>query len=266
MCLAWIGVFIAIPIYSGAYIWHIHLALLGYAMLVGVALAETLREDWPRWRHREDSGGVAVIAIVLVFGVFGAWNQHTLITSGYYAASYRVSRGILEHPPIDPRFVADGSLFYIDNPEGYGPWVYGNDKLMALVYGRPDIQQREVPGMAEAHMNDRADWLHANSAFFIRLEQDGRWRDRTDEFRRDTASCIGGMIGELFRAGRAKEVASVMDKVAEIAPPPRLPVPLSLRTRATGGRAAPAGYRGVSEGARPGSQGVVCLLQSRGAL
>ena len=42
LMLAWTGVYLVLPVYSGGFVWHINLVVVGYSVLFGMAIAGLL--------------------------------------------------------------------------------------------------------------------------------------------------------------------------------------------------------------------------------
>jgi tetratricopeptide (TPR) repeat protein len=226
LALGWMVVFMVVPIYSGAYIWHPHLAFFGYSMLAGVAIWHAIDHDGPRIWTRLAPFAPATLGrpaaaafVLLVLGACGIWQQHLMIVDGIYSPSYRVARNVLEHPPAPPPLVTDFALVYAEDRVGNGQWLYGGDNLLfALVYQKPKLVQRSVPAMEDVPVDQRFDWLAHPNSFFFTLSGEN-WIDRSEPFRRDTALRIGAPVGKLFGDGRANQVAHILDRVADVASP-----------------------------------------------
>ena len=95
LAVAWIAVFLLVPVYSGGYFWHGNLALCGYSMLFGLAL------DWGVTRIKAREARFAVLALVIAGMVqLTRMDAAACLTDGMHAESYRINSTVLKRPPV----------------------------------------------------------------------------------------------------------------------------------------------------------------------
>jgi hypothetical protein len=197
LMLAWTAVYLALPVYSGGYLWHINLAVVGYSVLFGMALAEYFASvERPGARR----------TVVLVF--FLAWlflNSEDLrieLKAGSHAIGYRINHSLIEHPPIAAAALGKAPLIYIEDRLGLGPWWYGCfGNLFKFVYLRHDLDEVIVPLMASVSPEARNNWLSNGNAFFFRYDDNYDWHDVSAEFRAAILNNGGLRAGEACGTG-----------------------------------------------------------------
>jgi hypothetical protein len=178
LALGWIVIFLAIPIYSGGYVWHGNLALVGYCMLVGVAV-DTLVRLAPR---RAVRAGLTCILVLIVIGLTRVDADEWLLT-GVHADAYRLNSSLLERLPVPRDRLRGPALVYVEDRKNLGEWWYGVGTLFNLAYENEDLEQVVVPPMRLISAGARDRWLKTPNAFFFRYDDHFRWRDATEEFR-----------------------------------------------------------------------------------
>jgi len=179
LLLAWIGVFLAIPIYSGGSLWHVILPMSGYGLLVGFAFSAATARLRPGRR-----AGVVVLALASLVAL-GEVGLHAEMDRGSHALSYRlINRNLLEHPPVPNDLLGRSPLIYVEDRLGVGPWWYGCYRfLFDYVYERRDIEQEVVPSIDGVPEPLRARWSEQPNAFFFRYDAAFRWYDDSARFR-----------------------------------------------------------------------------------
>lgn len=178
VCLAWIAIFLAVPIYGGGYLWHANLALVGYAILFGEAIAALLELL---------SVAGARTATQFVLAAFFIWlargNVNEQLYSGTHTTGYRLNQDLLRHPPIPPEELGAKPLIYIEDRYNLGGWWYGMGYLMQYVYLRSDIEQQQVPAAEKISEQEWLTWRKHDNAFFLHYDDRFQWSDLTDSLR-----------------------------------------------------------------------------------
>jgi hypothetical protein len=179
LMLCWCLVFLILPVYAGGFFWHIHLPVIGYAVLFGVAMAWWLeRIPAPRWR------GVAASLFLLFFLLLSRENLKAELYGGIHTTGFRINHSLIDHPPVPPERIGKSPLVYIEDRLGIGGWWYGcYGKLFNFVYLRHDIEEVIVPELAEVPQDLRDRWVEHQNAYFFRYDNQYRWRDASNEFR-----------------------------------------------------------------------------------
>lgn len=182
--LAWIAVFLLLPVYGGGYLWHCILPMTGYGLLVGFAFSAAVG-SLPR-RARSVAVAAALIGLL-------AWSEVDLaaeMNHGAHAIAYRlINRELLDHPPVPPARLGRAPLVYVEDRLGIGPWWYGCYKfLFDYVYRRHDVEQEVVSAIDSVPRGLRQRWAQHPNAFFFRYDERFRWYDATREFRDVVAS------------------------------------------------------------------------------
>jgi hypothetical protein len=201
LMLAWTGVFLLLPIYSGGYLWHINLAVIGYSVLFGIAIAGLITSLGPVTLRR-------TLAVVLLGGgLLLSWqNLRTELYAGSHATGYRINHSLLQHPPVPPAALGKEPLIYIEDRLGLGPWWYGCfGYLFNYTYLRHDLKEVIVPPMSHVSSEQRNQWLAHPNAFFFRYDSEFNWHDASAEFRTgnlDHALRAGQACGDAEGAGR----------------------------------------------------------------
>jgi len=201
---AWMGVFLIVPVYSGGYFWHGNLALCGYCMLFGVAV------DWALElvRSREVRLACAIFLIAGTIALTRVDAAHGL-ASGYFSTAFRVNSTVLTAPPLPLDRISGNALVYVEDRQPLGNWFFGAGSLFNLVYRDRELHQETVPRMDRIEANKLSQWLKHPNAFFFRYDDQFRWHDATEEFRR-----------------------FANENVARIAPPPAITALAPMETRA----------------------------------
>jgi hypothetical protein len=176
--VAWIAVFLVVPVYSGGYFWHGNLALCGYCLLFGVAI------DWLFTRVGGRAGRVA-LAVFLIVGTVGLTRADVAqcLISGTHSETYRINSTVLSQPPVPLNRISGPALIYIEDWNNQDWWSFGAGSLFNLVYLDRDLRQVIVPVMNKIPRDDRTKWLKHPNAFFFRYDKNYHWFDATAEFR-----------------------------------------------------------------------------------
>jgi hypothetical protein len=178
LAVAWIAIFLIVPIYSGGYFWHGNLALCGYCLLFGVAF------EWLVTRIRERQRRFAAIAF-LVAGIVWITRIDTAesLVAGIHSETYRINSTVLTEPPVPFDRVKKGALVYVEDKRQLGIWFFGAGSLFNMVYLDRDLRQVIVPVMDKVSGGLCAKWLKEPNAFFFRYDDAYRWHDATEQFR-----------------------------------------------------------------------------------
>src|SRR4051794_24647162 len=181
--VAWVAVFLIVPVYSGGYFWHGNLALCGYCLLFGVAL------DWLVTRVREGSKRFVVLGAVIV-GIVALTRMDAAqcLIYGIHSETYRINSTVLSQPPVPINRVSGPALVYVEDWNNQGIWSFGAGTLFNLVYIDRALRQVVVPPMEKVPRDDRAKWLRHPNAFFFRYDKQYHWSDATAQFRAFSAA------------------------------------------------------------------------------
>jgi hypothetical protein len=176
--IAWVAIFLIVPIYSGGYFWHGNLALCGYCLLFGMTF------DWLVTRIQGQAVRFAFIAL-LIAGIVGLTriDAAQFLVAGNYSEAYRINSTVLTHPPVPLNRVSGAALVYVEDRLGRNEWFFGSGLLFNLVYINRDLRQVVVPAMDKVSRGDCVQWLQAPKAFFFRYDDNYRWLDATEQFR-----------------------------------------------------------------------------------
>ncbi len=180
LAVAWIAIFLLVPVYSGGYFWHGNLALCGYCMLFGVAL------DWGVTRIKARTVRFAVLALVIAGMVeLTRMDAAACLISGIHSESYRINSTVLKQPPVPFERMQEKPrarpLVYLEDGKGVGEWYYG--ELFKVVYLRKELVQEIMPAMNKVLRAKCEAWVKDPNAFFFRYDDNYRWHDATEEFR-----------------------------------------------------------------------------------
>jgi hypothetical protein len=163
LMLAWVVVFLAIPVYSGGFFWHINLPVVGYSILFGEAIAQwASRIPAARWR-------TAAVAVFLAgWLVLCRSNLHVELYQGTHATGLSINHSLLQSPPVAAAALGRDPLIFIEDRLGMGAWWYGcYGNLFNYVYLRRDIKEQVFPAIQAVPPVARAKWLsHPNSYHF----------------------------------------------------------------------------------------------------
>jgi hypothetical protein len=191
LMLAWTGIYLALPVWSGGYLWHINLTIVGYSVIFGIAIA-SLITSLPSVTLRR---GVAV-TFLAGWLLLSRENLRNELSVGSHATAYRINHSLLLHPPVPPAALGQAPLIYIEDRLGMGPWWYGCFGLLfKYTYLRHDLDEVIVPSMASVSPADRDKWLAHRNAFFFRYDDEYNWHDASAEFR-------AGDPGRALKAGQ----------------------------------------------------------------
>lgn len=189
LMLAWAGVFLLLPVYSGFALWHVTLPAAGFAVLFGLGMASWI-EAIPRSLPRYGT----LSALVLAIGLLSWMNLKTEISRGEHAVGFCLNGSVREHPPVPKERLGSRPLVYVEDRLGVGPWWYGCYRLLFdYVYLRHDVTQLVVPRVDLIPNDLRLRWLSHPNAFFFRYDNQFRWFDDSDNFRRGAIRVLPGM-------------------------------------------------------------------------
>ena len=181
LLLAWMAIFLIVPVYSGGFYWHANLAMTGYAVLFGYAIAYLLQSiPVVSWRR------AAVCTFVLGFLFLAranAWGFLHEFPNSYY---YRLDYMALDAPPLKPEQLAgpDRPLIYIEDRMGLSPWAYGGgNNLFKFIYLNKDIDEKSVPVLTSVPKPLCTEWLARPNAHFVYYDARYHWWDGTERFR-----------------------------------------------------------------------------------
>jgi hypothetical protein len=197
LMLAWTGTYLLLPIYSGGFLWHINLALVGYCVIFGVAIAGLLKAIQPATGRR-----LAAAGLFLGWLFLSRQDLKIELYAGSHATGYRINHSVIQRPPVAAAAMGSAPLIYIEDRLGMGPWWYGCfGNLFKFAYQRKDLEEVVVPLMPSVSAEERKKWLVRPNAFFFRYDENYDWHDASDEFR--AASQQPGELqpGEGCRAG-----------------------------------------------------------------
>ena len=179
LMLAWTAVYLVLPVYSGGFLWHINLAVVGYSVLFGFAFSGLFASI--KWAAL---GRAVFAAFLLGWLLLGRENLRTELDAGSHATGYRINHSVLQHPPIPAAALGKEPLIYIEDRLGLGPWWYGCfGRLFNFAYLRHDIEEVIVPLVSSVPREARKKWLAHENAFFFRYDEDYNWHDASAEFR-----------------------------------------------------------------------------------
>jgi len=182
LAVAWVAVFLIVPVYSGGYFWHGNLALCGYCMLFGVSI------DWLASRLQSQTVRFAVLAVVIA-GMVGLTRLDAAasIVSGIHSETYRINSTVLAQPPVSFERMQEmpqvRALVYVEDRKNFGWWYYGAGSLFNLVYLRVRLFQDLVPEMSKVPRAKCEEWIKEPNAFFFRYDDNYHWYDASNEFR-----------------------------------------------------------------------------------
>jgi hypothetical protein len=211
ICFAWTGVFSSLPILAGGYGYHLNLALVGYAGLVGIGTVHALhRIPWlgARWAI----GTVGVIGVV----VLAQLNLDEYLENGLHSLHHRLNYYALNLPPVDPEVMEHQSLIFIEDRMQLGPWGYGGgNNLFKFVYLDPTLKERSVPAIDRVPMNQRLEWFRAKKSYFFRYDEEGRWYDDSERFAQGSAELLAARTSQLLSEGAPEKVIDLVAPVAD---------------------------------------------------
>ena len=212
LMVSWYAIFLAIPVYAGALLWHANLSLIAYAACLGVAVSRFVLTWQRRWW---------TVTLVALLGAYFVISGRTAIRENYERGPYRhafaMNRNLLDAPPIPSSQLGIAPLLYLEDALNLGSWSFGADgNLFRLVYLRDDIQERTVPRTDLISDDARADWLAAPDAHLFRF--DTRWRDATAEFRSPMMNRLPYYAANLMSRGKLAEAMAVLEPAIERPP------------------------------------------------
>jgi hypothetical protein len=179
LMLAWTGIYLVLPVYSGGFIWHINLAVVGYSVLFGLGIGGLLDAIGPTAPRR-----AVAAAFFLSWLLLSREDLKIELYAGSHATGYRINHSLLEHPPVQPAALGMAPLIYIEDRLGMGPWWYGCfGSLFKFTYLRHDLEEVIVPLMPSVSREARIKWLAHENPFFFRYDENYNWHDATADFR-----------------------------------------------------------------------------------
>ena len=192
LSLGWMAIFAIVPVFSGGYLWHSNLAMIGYAVLFGVAAAQIV--DWkPSLLWRGSATGVFFLGLLLLNWV----NIEEYIAKGPHETSYRLTEKLLVSPPVPRDRVAADSLIFVEDSREFGRWYYGGaDHLFTFIYLIPHLEEKSVPPMPRVPNKLRRMWMARKNAYFFRYDNNFNWRDGSADFRADSAAKLANLDSE----------------------------------------------------------------------
>jgi hypothetical protein len=181
LLLAWMAIFLIVPVYSGGAYWHANLAMAGYAVLFGYAIAYLLQSiPVVFWRR------AAVCAFFLGFFFLARANAWGFLHESASAYFYRLDYMALDAPPLKPEQLAgpDRPLIYIEDRLGIAPWGYGGgNNLFKFIYLNKNIEEKGVPVLTSVPKPLCTEWLARPNAHFVYYDTRYHWWDGTELFR-----------------------------------------------------------------------------------
>ena len=176
LCLMWIAVFLIAPVYCGGYGYHVNLALVGYAVLLGGAV-----ESIPLLR-RPRVGSLLACLLMIGWILLGRVNAREYLTKGCYHEIYTTCGNAFVAPPVPAAEVGAESLIYVENRCGWSELALGAGCLFRYVYDNKAIQERVVPSMDEVSAELATAWLNHPRAHFFSVGDDWQWFDNSKAF------------------------------------------------------------------------------------
>jgi hypothetical protein len=180
LLLAWMAIFLIVPVYSGGFYWHANLAMAGYAVLFGYAIAY-LFESIPvvAWRR------AAVCVFVLGFFFLARANVWSFLHETSRFHLYRLNYMALDAPPLKPEQLAGPGrpLIYVEDRLGLSSYAYGQDNLFKFIYLNKDIEEKSVPALTSVPKPLCTEWLARPNAHFVSYDARYHWGDETELFR-----------------------------------------------------------------------------------
>jgi len=196
LMLAWIVIMLLIPIYSGAYLWHVNLAVCGYAVLAGAALASFAAEAADYLKMPSSRIVAAGTVLFLLAGVYAVFNT---LNVGIHAGQYRLIAGLRADSSKLPAAVSKDTLVYIEDRNRMGTWSYGGgDNLVKFHYMMPKLEEKTVPAMNEIPWELRYEWLRRPNAIFLRQDDQLHWYDGSKDFRTASIGSLTAYTGKLI--------------------------------------------------------------------
>lgn len=206
LMIVWIPIFLVLPTYSGAFLWHMSLALTGYAALLGVAVARLAKSA----RAPVVRNG-AILLFVGVLVVLGKDNLFRTLHNGVHTTAFRLNtQQLLTAPPIARSALRPESMIFVEDRLSLGNWSYGSGQLFRLTYLKPDLQVSVIPALADAPPDAALRWAQGKGDRFLRYDSDLKWQDATNDFGALLPSQLHKQANALFMAGRAKDVPDLL--------------------------------------------------------
>jgi hypothetical protein len=185
LLVAWVAVFLSVPAYSGRYLWHVDLAVCGYALLVGVAASDLIgRISSPSFRH-----GVMVLVLAGIMAA-GIVSSRDNVLRGVYSTAYRIGSGLLHAPPVPASQMPPDALVFIEDRLALTPWTYGGQALFRYIYLKPALVEKAVPALGKVNLQDRIAWLGSKHAYFFRYDDNFNWYDDSAAFRESSTRLV----------------------------------------------------------------------------
>jgi hypothetical protein len=170
---AFLGAFMAIPVYSGGRPWHYGLPLAAFALIEGRAIASLARRFKSRQLQAGLVGAVAVAAVLLSAINF---NRETLSQM----TLFRINVEAMRHPPVPPAAMPHNSVVLYSVAER-DVWGFGVGSLFRFAYLDPTLEEMTVNGITSLTDQEKQRWLNAPTAFFFAYDPEDlpAWRDCT---------------------------------------------------------------------------------------
>lgn len=176
VALAWVGVFLIPSVYSGGYLWHANLALVGVAILMGFAL-----DYWTE--ERSSARRLAIAAVSAIMLLLARTDVKACIDRGVHFEAYRFGESALTKPPVPIGTLKGPSIVYIENPTGIAAWYFGAGKLFQYVYRGPRVEQRVIPTRTAIPLAECNEMLRSPGIYMFTYDAAFRWQDITQEMR-----------------------------------------------------------------------------------
>lgn len=178
LLIAWVLVFLMVPIYSGGHLWHANLALAGYAAFAGYGLSRAF-ERLPNGPART----VAVIAFLAGFFALGRANATEFLQKDARRPIYRLIYQALTTPPVPAEKMKGSPVVFVEDRAGLGWWAFGGGSgITPYVYRNPKIKEKLTPPLDQVPPAVCQEWTKTPSKLYFRYDAKYRWFDATAEF------------------------------------------------------------------------------------
>jgi hypothetical protein len=206
LMVAWTLLFLVLPSYSGAYLWHMSLSLAGYSLLLGVGLARLVKSaPAPVIRN------ALIILFVGGFMLLGKENLRATLHAGVHATAFRLNtENLLTSPPAPRSSVKDDEVIYVEDRLSLGAWNYGGGGLMRLAYLNNSIQSSIVRSIDDVPPDVALRWAQGKGARFFRYDEQFQWHDATKDFAARLPAQVTRYTNMLFTQGRGKDVPDLI--------------------------------------------------------